>query len=78
MEKITMTVKEMASRLGVSRVKAYQLVNCEGFPKLRVGTRILIPVQALNEWVAEQVSTYSNESSLSTTQTAIAAKKEAK
>ena len=46
MEKTTMSVQELSSQLGISLPKAYELVKSEGFPSIRIGTRILIPVDA--------------------------------
>ena len=51
MEKKTMSVKELASDLGISLPKAYQLVKQPGFPVIHVGARILIPVDAFREWM---------------------------
>lgn len=56
MEKYTMSVDEMAAAVGVSRPKAYELVNCEGFPVIRIGRRIRIPVAGLERWIEEQSS----------------------
>ena len=52
MEKATMSVLELSSQLGISLPKAYELVKTEGFPSIRIGTRILIPVDAFREWLA--------------------------
>ena len=57
MEKYTMSVDEMAAAIGISRPKAYELVNSEGFPVIRIGRRIRIPVSSLEEWITEQAST---------------------
>lgn len=51
MEKITMSVQELSTQMGISLPKAYELVKTPGFPTLRVGTRILIPVEAYREWL---------------------------
>ena len=51
MEKTTMSVQELAAQLGVSLPKAYELVKQPGFPVIRVGTRILIPIDAFREWL---------------------------
>lgn len=55
MEKLTYSVDEMAAAVGISRPKAYELANSEGFPVVRVGRRIRIPVAALENWLMEQV-----------------------
>jgi excisionase family DNA binding protein len=51
--KLTMTVEEMGRSIGISRVKAYELANTEGFPKIRIGRRIIIPIDALNHWLKQ-------------------------
>ena len=51
MDKTTMSVQELAAQMGISLPKAYQLVKTPGFPTIRVGTRILIPVEAFKEWL---------------------------
>lgn len=51
MEKMTISVKELSSQLGISLIKAYELAKSEGFPSIRIGTRILIPVDAFREWL---------------------------
>ena len=51
MEKTTMSVQELAAQMGISLPKAYELVKTPGFPTIRVGTRILIPVEAYREWL---------------------------
>ena len=53
-EKVAVSVKEMASMLGISVVRAYDLTKRKGFPAIRVSERrIIIPVEALNRWLAE-------------------------
>ena len=51
MEKTTMSVQELSSQLGISLPTAYELVKSKGFPSTRIGTRILIPVDAFREWL---------------------------
>jgi excisionase family DNA binding protein len=51
MEKTTMSVQELSAQMGISLPKAYELVKKPGFPVIRVGTRILIPVEAFKEWL---------------------------
>lgn len=49
--KLTMTVKEMAQALGVSLPVAYDLVNKKGFPAFRLGRKILVRADGLNDWI---------------------------
>ena len=41
----------VAAQMGISLPKAYELVKSEDFPSVRIGTRILIPVDAFREWL---------------------------
>ena len=54
MEKLTVTVDEMAKIVGVSRPTAYELIHKEGFPTVRSGRRIVIPLDSLKRWLEEQ------------------------
>ena len=48
---LMLSVPEMAAALGISRAGAYELVRSEGFPALRIGTRIVIPKYELRKWI---------------------------
>ena len=50
MEKTTMSVQELSAQMGISLPKAYELVRTPGFPTIRIGARILIPIEAYKEW----------------------------
>lgn len=56
MEKATMSVQELSAQMGISLPKAYELVKAPGFPTIRVGTRILIPVEAYREWLLKNAA----------------------
>ena len=51
---LMLSVPEMAAAMGISRAGAYELARSEGFPALRIGTRIVIPKDKLQEWVDKQ------------------------
>ena len=51
---LMLSVPEMATALGISRAGAYELARSEGFPALRIGNRIVIPKDKLQEWVDKQ------------------------
>ena len=56
-DKLTISVEEMASMLGISRPVAYELTKREGFPAVRVSERrIIVPVEALKRWLNEQAA----------------------
>lgn len=56
MERTTMSVQELSAQMGISLPKAYELVKTPGFPTLRIGTRILIPIEAYKTWLMKQSS----------------------
>ena len=51
MENATLSVRDLSEKLGISLPKAYELVKQPGFPVLKIGSRILIPVDAFKEWL---------------------------
>ena len=54
MEKSTMSVQELSRQMGISLPKAYELVKEPGFPTIRIGARILIPVDGFKAWLKEK------------------------
>ena len=50
MEKQTISVQELAKQLGISVPKAYELTKTPGFPSIRIGTRIIIPIEEFKRW----------------------------
>ena len=52
---LMLSVPEMAAALGISRAGAYELARSEGVPALRIGNRIVIPKDKLQEWVDKQI-----------------------
>lgn len=51
---LTLTVPEVGGVLGLSRAKAYDLARSEGFPSMRIGTRILVPRDKLIRWIDKE------------------------
>jgi excisionase family DNA binding protein len=47
-ERLTLTVEEAATLLGISRAFAYEAVNRGEVPSIRIGRRILVPKAALD------------------------------
>ncbi len=45
----TMTVTDAAIALGISRSSAYECVRTGDLPALRLGGRIIVPIQAIDE-----------------------------
>jgi predicted DNA-binding transcriptional regulator AlpA len=46
-----LNANQLATTLGISRAGAYQLLNCETFPTLRIGKRLLVPRDKLIGWI---------------------------
>lgn len=53
MEQLSISVKDLARVLGVSKPVAYRLANSKGFPVLQIGRRKVIPVKNLEKWLEE-------------------------
>jgi len=56
MEKMTISVQELAEQMGISLPKAYELTRTQGFPVIRVGARVLIPVLDFRRWLTENAT----------------------
>ena len=54
MDKLALTVNEAAEAIGVSDRKVRDLVNMTGFPVVRLGGRVIIPVDDLRRWLSQQ------------------------
>lgn len=54
MEKLAISIEEFANATGIGRSKAFELARQPGFPVVRLGRRIVIPVDALKAWLEEQ------------------------
>lgn len=52
---MALNAEQVGIALGLSRAKAYNLVNSEGFPTLRVGKRLIIPKDAFLRWINENL-----------------------
>lgn len=59
MNKLTYSVEELSGVLGISIVTAYELARRADFPKIRVGRRILVPINELNRWLEKESNTVS-------------------
>ena len=56
--RVTLTVPECASALGIS--ERTLRANLPGLPTVRIGTRVLIPVRALEQWILERIELKGN------------------
>lgn len=49
-------MKELAKIIPLGKSYLYNLVHSKGFPKIKVGRRILIPKKALEKWLEENLT----------------------
>lgn len=52
--KLALNTAELAAALGIGKNKAQELINTPGFPVVRLGRRVVVPVDALKEWLDTQ------------------------
>jgi len=53
---LTLTVPDVSQVLGISLAGAYELVRSEGFPVLRIGSKIVVPKEKFIQWVDGQIN----------------------
>lgn len=51
LNKMCMSVSEMAEQLGISKPKAYELAASKKFNVVKIGKRIIIPIAAFEAWL---------------------------
>lgn len=51
---LCLKVSDVAAVIGIGDIKAYQLVKSEGFPRIQLGKRIVIPKDAFLNWLHNQ------------------------
>lgn len=56
MDKLCFNAREAAEALGVSLPTFYELSNRSDFPRVKVGRRTLVPVDALRAWLAKEAA----------------------
>ena len=60
-EKLGFSVDEFREAYGLGRNAAYEVVNRADFPAVRIGRRIIIPVDEVKVWMKKQISNESGE-----------------
>ncbi len=48
---LMLSVSDVGKLLGISRAGAYELVRSDDFPKLKIGTRIIVPKNKMLDWI---------------------------
>lgn len=61
-KKLTISVPEMARRLGISKPSAYILAHQADFPSFTIGGRIVVYEAGLEDWVKAQAERKGEES----------------
>ena len=51
--KVTLNVREVATRLGISQSHCYDLVREGKLPAIRLGARVVVPLSALGRFLDE-------------------------
>ena len=51
---LMLTVPDVSQVLGISLAGTYELVRSDGFPALKIGSRIVVPKEKFIEWVNRQ------------------------
>ena len=62
MDRLTLTVTEVAEALGISRMSAYAAVRTGVIPSVRIGRRVLVPRVALDRLVETATAAPSQQS----------------
>lgn len=50
-----MSVKDVQNELGLSKNSTYKLVNLTGFPKVKIGKKILIPRDEFEKFIKQHI-----------------------
>jgi excisionase family DNA binding protein len=53
-EKLTYSAAEAASALGIGERKLWEMTNTRAIPHVRMGARVLYPIDLLRNWLAAQ------------------------
>lgn len=53
---LMLSVPEVAAVLGISRAGTYELVKSDGFPSLKIGSRIVVPKEKFIDWINSQTA----------------------
>ena len=48
---LMLSVPEVAAVLCISRAGTYELVKSDGFPSLKIGSRIVVPKEKFIDWI---------------------------
>jgi len=53
---LMLSVHDVAEVLGISKSSAYVLAKVKGFPRLKIGARVVVPREKFIEWINKNIS----------------------
>lgn len=53
---LVLTVKEVSEILGVGKIRAYEIMDTDGFPLVKLGRSKRVPREKFFEWLDNQAS----------------------
>jgi len=57
-DKLLLTINEAAEQLSITPRTLQRIVHIQDFPTIHIGRRILIPADALRQWVHDNTGAY--------------------
>lgn len=55
-DRLALRIPEVAERIGVSKAFAYALVQRGELPSVHIGTRVVVPLRALEAWLGARTT----------------------
>lgn len=55
MDRLMLRPAEAADAIGVSRARCYELISNGTIPSVKIGASIRVPVDALRQWIDQQL-----------------------
>lgn len=55
---VMLNAAQLAAIFGISRSGSYKLIKVADFPTVKIGKKVVVPKDALKEWVAKQSSVW--------------------
>ena len=53
---LMLSVPDVADVLGIGRANAYELVRSDGFPAIKIGSRIIVPKDDFISWIKRKTA----------------------
>lgn len=49
------TIKDIQKKTGLGYSTVYKLVQVKGFPKIKIGNRIIVPIDKFEKWMEDNI-----------------------